>query len=500
LIQHRSTLLKLAVVAQLWATTAFAQQPFELDPTFRTTITRDYVNSIALMEDGRILVSGEINFANGDWRPLTRLNSDGSRDVTYPVQWAGGGKLVSWNDRYYVNLGGFIGKPDRLLPDGFVDPSFDIGQNDAYVNTVQGGDYHVYPDGSVVIGGSHVINYPDSGWASTDYCMIWFNNDGSLDVTREPRRCNGSVDKIVPLPNGKFLIGASGNSWDQQPVANIFRVHADGTLDTTFHSAVAWGVPASITVLDDERILISGLLKTQAASTDTLHMVRLMQDGEFDPSFNNELGLMAVPWTAPLWPNTPINWGQRAFPQHTVLSDGRIVLHGYHYIIEGEQRLGMAMLDADGYLLEEPFSEGGCGRYLNIGWLYGNINGILEAPDGYIYIWGAYHGYDDGTTNDPSQRFISRLYGLSVGVQEREIQQLQMHPNPTRTAVTIALPEGMRNAEVIVHDALGRVMHQQRIAVADGFSFGVTGWPGGLYQVQVLSDGVRKAAGKVVVE
>jgi len=220
-----------------------------------------------------------------------------------------------------------------------------------------------------------------------------------------------------------------------------------------------------MTVLEDGRILVSGLFKTEFASPDTLHFVRLMPNGDLDPTFNNDLEVLRMPWLSSEWPGNTINWGQFTRPRHTRLTDGRLVMHGSHWTVEGQDRFGLAMLDANGNLLEEPFNGAGCGRYYSdaTGFLYGNIDGLLEAPDGYIYIWGAYKGYDDGATNDPTQRFISRLYGLNVGVAEREQVRVEVFPNPSAGEVIVELErsDGMEALEV--RDALARSVLQQRI-------------------------------------
>jgi hypothetical protein len=53
------SLRKFAVAALAGAATAAAaQQPFDLDPTFRTNIMGNFVLSVAPMVDGTILLSG----------------------------------------------------------------------------------------------------------------------------------------------------------------------------------------------------------------------------------------------------------------------------------------------------------------------------------------------------------------------------------------------------------------------------------------------------------
>ncbi|MBK8499325.1 MAG: hypothetical protein IPL52_11035 [Flavobacteriales bacterium] len=360
----------------------------------------------------------------------------------------------------------------------------------------------MYPDGSVVITGSHTVNVPDSGWVGSHH-MIWFNNDGTLDLTRQPRKGNGAIYTIVQQPDGKFLLSGAATTWEGVPKPNIFRVHANGTLDTSFTCAMGWGEAASMTVLPDERILVSGLFKTEFSSPDSVHFARLMPDGTLDTTFNNDLEVIRSPWLPPEWPNNPIHWGQFALPNHKRLSDGRIVLHGSYYSIDGQERQGLAMLDADGNLLPQPFGDGGCGRYYydGFGYLYGDIFSLLEAPDGFIYIWGAYHGYDDGTTNDPTQRFVSRLYGLDVGVREQELAPLQLQPNPTHGPLTVQLPAGAHVQHAEVLDANGRTVWGKPCAARDEqLQFDLSALGGGAYVLCLrMYDGVVRKGRFVIV-
>lgn len=421
------------------------------------------------------------------------------------------GEIKRWGEKYYVETGQLL---RRLNADGTVDTDF-VGMNStAQFTSGQGGDFHVYPDGSLVIAGWHTLNMPEQGWVG-DYELIWFTNEGLVDVTRTPRTGNGVIYEVEEQPDGKFLLSGPGNSWEGQPVPNIFRVHTDGTLDTSFSSALGWGEATKFTVLADGRILVSGLFKTEFSSPDTLHFVRMMPDGSLDPTFNNDMEVVTVPWLPPEWPGGPIHWGQRSFPQHTVLSDGRIVLHGSHYWVDGSLRQGIAMLDPDGNLMDDPFGTGGCGRYLYTtssgNFLYGSINGLLESPDGYIYIWGAYHGYDDGTTNDTQQRFVSRLYGLSVGVDgpEPEAPGFELYPNPVGRGRPLTLswtsPPGSALhglLRVVVLDAQGRTVH------AEGLPQGMSGpvylhlpsLAPGLYHLRLMDDKRWLASSNVVVE
>ena len=53
-------------IAALWAaTSAAAQQPFDLDPSFETQLTQEYVTSVLVVEDGPTLTHGEMAYGAG---------------------------------------------------------------------------------------------------------------------------------------------------------------------------------------------------------------------------------------------------------------------------------------------------------------------------------------------------------------------------------------------------------------------------------------------------
>jgi len=169
-----------------------------------------------------------------------------------------------------------------------------------------------------------------------------------------------------------------------------------------------------------------------------------------------------------------------------------IVVTGRFDRVDGEVRGGIAMLDADGNLVNDAFTGEGCGLYDYNGSLYKSISGITPAPDGSFYIYGAYHGYDDGTTNDTTQRMVSRLHGLDVGVREDPLppHAIQIAPNPGTDQMTItAAPDLTPNSTVQLVDAQGRVIATTTIANArSGWNIGDVA--AGCYAVHIL-DGTR---------
>lgn len=171
-----------------------------------------------------------------------------------------------------------------------------------------------------------------------------------------------------------------------------------------------------------------------------------------DPSFNNSLIFESTYTTSPYEPRV-----MHVEP----IGDDKLAITGVFDRINGEVHGGIAMLDTAGNLLPGYFEGSGCGGYLE-GWTMPTwrqaILGIKPAQDGGYFIYGAYHGYDDGTTNDTSQRLLSKLYGLNVGINEHAAapHPITIAPNPASGAVQFSVATVPVHASLTIHDACGR--------------------------------------------
>jgi len=91
------------------------------------------------------------------------------------------------------------------------------------------------------------------------------------------------------------------------------------------------------------------------------------------------------------------------------------------------------------------------------------VDGAVLTPDNMLYVYGAYHGYSDGITNDPDQRFITRLYGpdLTTAVSDATAPvqaTVRVAPNPNSGQFTLSLPADLGPAQARLLDASGRVV------------------------------------------
>ena len=368
--------------------------------------------------------------------------------------------------------------------------------NAPYFGSIQGGDYFVYPDGRILMSGAHELMDSIRGYEGI-YNLIWFSNTGYLDTTQHHRYCNGSINEIFPLQDGRFLLSGVFNTYEGQSVGSIIRVEADGALDTTFSTDIEWGSARDFERLVDGRVIAVGYFR-YANEIDTLHVLRLLPNGDRDLTFNNALDVQNAQYAS----FSPLRALHR-------LPDGRLLIGGNISSVEGLERSGLVMLDSSGYLLPNELAGEGCGLFQDFQFEAHAVLGIVPAGDGSYYIYGAYHGYDDGTTNDTYQRFISRLYGLNVGVQEatEASPQIQVQPNPSdgRFTLALTLPETLTlsgDLALQIYDAQGRLVERRNLGrqLQQSVALDLSAQPTGLYCAH-LSDGMRILTGvRLVVE
>jgi uncharacterized delta-60 repeat protein len=95
------------------------------------------------------------------------------------------------------------------------------------------------------------------------------------------------VEQIIQLPDGKLLVSGQFNTYNRVPVAGLVRLNADGTLDTTFNSALPSGTVNNMVVLADGRIVLT----TYNNGTGLNPLIRLNADGSVDPTLSTVSGL-----------------------------------------------------------------------------------------------------------------------------------------------------------------------------------------------------------------
>ncbi len=231
----------------------------------------NFVATLAVQSDGKVLVSGPFSVFNGEPRSyLVRLNPDGSVDTGFApigdnwleaIAFQSDGKIVIAGDFRTVNgVSRRLGVA-RLNLDGSLDPSFIPGGDIAPTINVR--SVAVQTDGKILIGGDFsFIN----GVRRRSVARL--HADGSLDSGFVP---DGPARSLVwavaaqtdnkPIVGGTFLIGFGSGPF------YFARLNADGSPDSSFDPGSGPGGSAigsvhAIVIQCDGRILLGGSFST----------------------------------------------------------------------------------------------------------------------------------------------------------------------------------------------------------------------------------------------
>lgn len=463
--------------ALLAASTGRGQLAWVMDTTFRTDIEWRGVSDIEFRPNGT-WISGEFKYLNDamNWpRYSAVLDEFGNRIITFETA-GGGGMMAPWGeDRFYVrNAQGLIRK---FYSDGSIDGSFNI--ETIFSSSTHGGDFHVYPDGKVLMTGSHDLwSLADTSFQGPQYCLVRWDSTGLPDPTFQHRQCqSGIVMKIWQQPDGKFLLAGVQSMYDGQPVGHILQVLEDGSIDTTFHTTIDYGSAGDYYRYPDGRLLFAGYFHTPELPNDTVQLLRLMPDGTVDHTFNYDLDFLHV-----LGPNVVAST-QGVF----MLDPATLLISGEFTEVNNEWKGGILAIDTAGNVLPDHFPGMGCDSLISLpNILTLGLRDIEQAPDGSLYAYGNFHGFDDGYINDPEQRMIVRLRQVNIGVQQNEPKEskAKVYPNPGMNEVRIEWP-GHVIASWVLRSSDGRsVLHGQSAATVT--TFDVAQMATGVYMLSVL--------------
>jgi uncharacterized delta-60 repeat protein len=335
------------------------------------------VLSIAVQNDGKIIVGGEFGYYNGvDASQLIRLNSDGSKDTGFnigtgfngfginfvAIQSDGkilvGGSIITFNGISENNL-------VRLNTDGSKDITFNIGSGfNGNVNFIE-----IQSDGKILVGGEFsTFN------GNLQSKLIRLNNNGSIDTTFNINSgFNSGVNSIVTQNDGKIVVGGSFNSYNGISQNGLIRLNPDGSKDTTFNVGTGFnGWIKSIAIQSDGKIIVGGDY-TNYNNVLQNKLIRLNLDGTKDVSFNIGSGFNG-------WIETI-----------AIQSDGKIIVGGtYDSFNNIQNQLSIVRLN----------SGGSKDTAFNIGTGFNNlINTIKLKSDGKIIVGGNFYEYNELSEN-----------------------------------------------------------------------------------------------------
>ena len=347
-----------------------------IDPTFNTGAgANSYVYTTAIQSDGRIIIGGQFTTYNGTTRNhIARLNADGTIDATFNPG-TGANNVINTTDIQSdgkIIIGGQFtfynetprNRISRLNADGTIDPTFNTGTGaiNSIVTTA------IQSDSKIIIGG---------GFSSFNGVTInriaRLNIDGTLDPTFNPGMgANNWIEKICIQSDGKIIIVGGFTYFNGTPRNRIARLNADGTIDATFNPGTGANNMVNTTALQsDGRIIIGGDF-TSYNGTQKKYIARLKADGTLDATFNSGVGANNFVQTI------------------TIQSDGKIIIGGYFNSYNGFSRNYIARLNADG-TLEANFNAGSGASSA--------VNTTTIQSDDKIIIGGNFTSFNNTTIN-----------------------------------------------------------------------------------------------------
>ncbi|KUJ61456.1 calcium-binding protein [Flavobacteriaceae bacterium CRH] len=280
-----------------------------LDTSFNSgqTGANNYIKTAVVQADGKIIFGGNFtNYNETVANRIIRILPDGGVDNTFNI---GQGFniqvyamaiqpdqkiIVAGNFTRYNNDSSVI-RIIRLLPDGTRDTSFNPGRSaDGIIETVL-----VQPDGKILAGGQF-NNFDGHPFAK----LIRLNSDGSIDsgFNIGSSGFDKNIYALALQSDGKIIVGGAFLNYNGLSQKRILRLNSNGSLDTSFDSGTGFskGDVRSILVQPDDRILVGGTFSGTYKNHTSLRLIRLLKSGDYDPSFDGKLNnkLFAMSFTS----------------------------------------------------------------------------------------------------------------------------------------------------------------------------------------------------------
>lgn len=218
-----------------------------VDTSFTATVSGS-INKIILQPDQKILIGGFFSNVNSTIvNKIARLNADGSLDTAFSSGFqnttTGGVYSLALQNDGKVIIGGtfnmYMGYSrnglTRINSDGSIDLTFDPGLGIGSISSNQN-DVLLLPNGKLLVGGffSNYNGQPRSH-------LVRLNSNGTVDLSFNAGfglNMSIYVNKIGIMSNGKIVVSGNLPKMDGLSITGLSRLHSDGSLDTTFSTTI----------------------------------------------------------------------------------------------------------------------------------------------------------------------------------------------------------------------------------------------------------------------
>ncbi|HKQ78922.1 MAG TPA: SBBP repeat-containing protein [Blastocatellia bacterium] len=273
----------------------------------------DQARSVAVQQDGKIVVAGSVNLSAGLDFGLARYNSDGTLDVSFGV----GGKIttdfagsndadlafsvaVQQDGRIVVagRAGNDFGLA-RYNSDGALDTSFGVGgkvTTDFAGSADEAHSVALQQNGKIVVVGVASTN------TGKDFALARYNSDGAFDasfgaggkITTDFAGAEDEAYSIALQQNGKIVVVGRTLNGGIGAVADfaLARYNEDGSIDAGFGAggkvatdfAGSNDFALSVALQQNGKIVVAGYASNSGSGSD-FALARYNEDGALDPGF-----------------------------------------------------------------------------------------------------------------------------------------------------------------------------------------------------------------------
>jgi len=319
----------------------------------------DFGFAVAVQSDNKVIVAGSVATATdrGNDFGVVRFNADGTLDTTFGT----GGMVVT-----------------------------DLGsQSDgAYAVAVQ-------PDGKIVVAGQ-----TDSPSTSTDFAVVRYNSDGSLDsgfgssgIAITDFAGDSDQPAAMQLTSDGQIVVAGSSIVNGLPQFAVARYTSSGALDASFSGdglataefTSGYSQAKSLAVMPDGSIVLAGTLTDFSGIGSDYAAAHFLFDGTFDTSFGNGG-----------WAKIDLGGDSETAYSIAAQSDGKLVLAGESFNSDTQQDdFGIVRLTSGGQL-DASFGSSGI-VFTDFGNDFDQASAVAVQKDGKIVVAGvaAVNGVSD---------------------------------------------------------------------------------------------------------
>ena len=209
----------------------------------------------------------------------------------------------------------------------------------------------VQPDGKAIIGGL----FPAEAQTNPVANLVRLNADGTADTSFSSPGPDSYVNSIAVQTDGRIIIGGAFANLGSSAISNLARLNADGSIDLTFHhAALVNNAVAVVLIQPDGKIVVGGY----STAVGGFGIARLNADGSADSTFNATVGGIGVAALA-------------------LQPDGKIVVGGDFTLADGQSRSNLVRFNSDGNL-DMTFNPPPDSR----------VNALALQPDGKMVVGG----------------------------------------------------------------------------------------------------------------